>query len=55
MPYGADGSYRGFDNALHTVGSGHSARYADFSTWDSYHSQAQLTALLDPPAASAMA
>ncbi|NUQ99598.1 MAG: lectin [Streptomyces sp.] len=51
----ADGSYRGFDNAVHTVGSGHSAKYADFSTWDTYRSQAQLTALLDPSAASDMA
>ncbi|MEV6944358.1 lectin [Streptomyces sp. NPDC051172] len=50
-----DGSYRGFDNAVHTVGSGHSAKYADFSTWDTYRSQAQLTALLDPSAASDMA
>ncbi|WP_316778622.1 lectin [Streptomyces sasae] len=51
----ADGSYRGFDGAVHTVGSGHAAKYADFSTWDTYRSQAQLTALLDPSAASDMA
>ncbi|GAA3806560.1 GH92 family glycosyl hydrolase [Streptomyces coacervatus] len=51
----ADGSYRGFDGAVHTVGSGHTAKYADFSTWDTYRSQAQLTALLDPSAASDMA
>ncbi|QHA02554.1 hypothetical protein GQF42_03950 [Streptomyces broussonetiae] len=51
----ADGSYRGFDDAVHTVTSGHSAQYTDFSNWDTYRSQAQLTALLDPSAASDMA
>ncbi|WNM33570.1 lectin [Streptomyces sp. Li-HN-5-11] len=51
----ADGSYRGHDNAVHTVTSGHSAQYTDFSNWDIYRSQAQLTALLDPAAASDMA
>ena len=51
----ADGSYRGFDGAVHAVGPGHSAEYADFSNWDIYRSQAQLTALLDPAAAGDMA
>ena len=51
----ADGSYRGFDGAVHTVDSGHSAEYASFSNWDTYRSQAQLTALIDPAAASDMA
>ncbi|WP_083975506.1 lectin [Kitasatospora mediocidica] len=51
----ADGSYRGYDGAVHAVGSGHSAQYTDFSNWDIYRSQAQLTALLDPAAASDMA
>jgi predicted alpha-1,2-mannosidase len=51
----ADGSYRGFDGAVHTVTAGHSAEYADFSNWDIYRSQAQLTALTDPAAASDMA
>ncbi|MER6073680.1 lectin [Streptomyces sp. NPDC001817] len=51
----ADGSYRGYDGAVHTVTSGHSAQYTDFSNWDTYRSQAQLTALLDPTAASDMA
>lgn len=51
----ADRSYRGFDGAVHTVDSGHSAKYADFSTWDTYRSQAQLTALIDPQAADDMA
>jgi predicted alpha-1,2-mannosidase len=51
----ADGSYRGYDGAVHHIGAGHSAEYTDFSTWDIYRSQAQLTALLDPSAASDMA
>lgn len=51
----ADGKYRGYDGAVHTVGSGHSAQYTDFSNWDTYRSQAQLTALLDPGTASDMA
>ncbi|MFI2205587.1 lectin [Streptomyces sp. NPDC020192] len=51
----ADGSYRGYDGAVHTVTGGHSAQYTDFSNWDTYRSQAQLTALLDPTAASDMA
>ena len=51
----ADRSYRGFDGAVHTVGSGHSDEYADFSTWDTYRSQAQLTALVDTQAADDMA
>ena len=51
----ADGSYRGFDGNVHTVDAGHSAEYADFSNWDIYRSQAQLTALINPSAASDMA
>ena len=51
----ADGSYRGYDGNVHTVDSGHSAEYADFSNWDIYRSQAQLTALIDPSAADDMA
>ncbi|MET9077217.1 lectin [Streptomyces sp. NPDC004232] len=51
----ADGSYRGYDGAVHTVTSGHGAQYTDFSNWDTYRSGAQLTALLDPKAASDMA
>jgi len=50
-----DGTYRGFDGAVHTVDAGHSAEYADFSNWDIYRSQAQLTALINPSAADDMA
>src|SRR5581483_8192536 len=49
----ADGSYLGFDQAVHTVASGH-AQYANYSGWDIYRSQAQLTALINPAAASDM-
>ena len=51
----ADGSYRGFDESVHTVGPGHANEYADFSNWDIYRSQAQLTALINPQAADDMA
>ena len=51
----ADGSYRGYDGNVHTVGSAHSNEYADFSNWDIYRSQAQLTALINPSAANDMA
>jgi predicted alpha-1,2-mannosidase len=51
----ADGSYRGFDGNVHTVDAGHVNEYADFSNWDIYRSQAQLTALIDPQAADDMA
>ncbi|MBS2962655.1 lectin [Actinocrinis puniceicyclus] len=50
----ADGSYLGFDNRVHTVPAGR-AHYANYSGWDIYRSQAQLTALIDPGVASDMA
>lgn len=50
----ADGSYLGFDDAVHTAAKGH-AQYADFSGWDVYRAQAQLTALINPRAAADMA
>jgi predicted alpha-1,2-mannosidase len=50
----ADGSYLGFDNAVHTVASGH-AQYANYSGWDIYRTQAQLTALINPAVAGDMA
>ncbi|AHH95418.1 lectin [Kutzneria albida] len=42
-----NGQYTGFDNKVHTVPAGH-AQYANFSGWDIYRSQAQLSALLAP-------
>ena len=48
----SNGQYYGFDAKTHTVDSGHSAAYANYSGWDIYRSQAQLEALVDPQAAS---
>src|SRR6202167_1030630 len=47
-----NGQYMGVDGKVHTVDSGHSAFYTNFSGWDIYRTQAQLEALLDPQAAS---
>jgi predicted alpha-1,2-mannosidase len=47
-----NGQYMGVDGAVHTVDSGHSAFYTNFSGWDIYRTQAQLEALIDPSAAS---
>ena len=47
-----NGQYMGVDGQVHTVDSGHSAFYTNFSGWDIYRSQAQLEALVDPSAAS---
>jgi predicted alpha-1,2-mannosidase len=49
-----NGQYLGFDNAVHTVPAGH-AHYANYSGWDIYRTQAQLSALVAPDAASDMA
>jgi predicted alpha-1,2-mannosidase len=51
----SNGQYIGFDNKVHTVDSGHSALYANFSGWDIYRSQAQLTALVAPSVAGDIA
>lgn len=51
----SNGQYIGFDNQVHTVASGHSAQYANFSGWDIYRSQAQLTALVAPAQAGDIA
>ncbi|GAA4263101.1 GH92 family glycosyl hydrolase [Dactylosporangium darangshiense] len=44
-----DGSYRGFDNAVHTA-SGYTP-YQTFSLWDTYRAQNQLVAMLEPQVA----
>jgi predicted alpha-1,2-mannosidase len=49
-----NGQYLGFDNAVHTAPAGH-AHYANYSGWDIYRTQAQLSALVAPDAASDMA
>ena len=48
----SNGQYMGVDGQVHTVDSGHSAFYTNYSGWDIYRSQAQLEALLDPQVAS---
>ena len=47
-----NGQYIGVDGKVHTVDSGHTAEYTNYSGWDIYRSQAQLEAMLDPSAAS---
>jgi predicted alpha-1,2-mannosidase len=42
-----DGTYRGFDGKLHKVAAGHDY-YQMLSMWDTYRSQNQLVALLEP-------
>ena len=51
----SNGQYIGFDNQVHTVSAGHSAQYANFSGWDIYRSQAQLSALVAPTQTSDIA
>ncbi|WP_377268515.1 GH92 family glycosyl hydrolase [Peterkaempfera sp. SMS 1(5)a] len=48
-----DGRYAGMDKKTHSVPRGH-AQYANFSGWDTYRSQAQLMALVDPAVAGDM-
>ncbi|MGW5351458.1 lectin [Streptomyces sp. NPDC004031] len=48
----SNGQYYGFDGKTHTVDSGHSAAYANYSGWDIYRSQAQLEGLVAPQVAS---
>jgi predicted alpha-1,2-mannosidase len=47
-----NGQYLGFDNQVHTVTASQSAQYANFSGWDTYRSQAQLSALVAPTQSS---
>ncbi|MGW2802644.1 lectin [Streptomyces sp. NPDC001269] len=47
-----NGQYFGFDGKTHTVDTGHTAAYANYSGWDIYRSQAQLEALRSPQVAS---
>jgi predicted alpha-1,2-mannosidase len=49
-----NGQYVGFDGAVHTAASGH-AQYDNFSGWDVYHGQTQLSALVAPTQTSDIA
>jgi predicted alpha-1,2-mannosidase len=42
------GQYMGFDNKVHSVSAGQKDQYANYSGWDIYHSQVQLSALVAP-------
>ncbi len=50
-----NGKYLGSDQRVHTLAAGQADQYGMFSGWDTYHSLAQLQAMLDPSAASDMA
>ncbi len=47
-----NGQYMGFDNAVHSVTGTQKDQYANYSGWDIYHGQVQLSALIDPQAMS---
>ncbi|HKS99832.1 MAG TPA: GH92 family glycosyl hydrolase, partial [Rugosimonospora sp.] len=47
-----NGQYLGADNKPYTVDSGQHDQYGIYSGWDTFHSLAQLQAMLDPVAAS---
>src|SRR5439155_2205479 len=49
-----NGQYMGYDNRVHTVVSGQTAHYENFSGWDVYHNEASLAALLAPRETSDM-
>ena len=49
-----NGQYMGFDDAVHTAASGH-GQYDQFSGWDVYHAQTQLSALVAPSQTSDIA
>ncbi len=47
-----NGQYMGADMTVHSVREGQDDQYGVYSGWDTYHSLAQLQAMLDPAAAS---
>jgi len=49
-----DGRYTGFDRQVHTIATGHEY-YQNYSLWDTYRTQQQLLALIDPERSSDMA
>jgi predicted alpha-1,2-mannosidase len=51
----ADGRYRGYDNAVHTVDPGHTHFYETFSGWDIYRSQIPLLSMIEPTRTQDMA
>ncbi|MCD9874717.1 lectin [Streptomyces guryensis] len=47
-----DGQYMGMDNQVHRLAKGQRAQYANYSGWDTYRSQTQLMAMVEPKVAS---
>ncbi|MFE9448461.1 lectin [Streptomyces sp. NPDC006739] len=47
-----DGRYMGMDNQVHRLAKGQKAQYANYSGWDTYRSQTQLMAMVEPKVAS---
>lgn len=48
----ADGQYMGMDNQVHKLAKGQQAQYANYSGWDTYRSQTQLMAMVEPKVTS---
>ncbi|MEU6146885.1 lectin [Streptomyces sp. NPDC047081] len=48
----ANGQYMGMDNQVHQLAKGQKAQYANYSGWDTYRSQTQLMAMVEPKVAS---
>ncbi|MEV6483588.1 lectin [Streptomyces sp. NPDC051576] len=46
-----DGQYMGMDNQVHKLAKGQKAQYANYSGWDTYRSQTQLMAMVEPKVA----
>ncbi len=46
-----NGEYMGMDDQVHHLARGQEAQYANYSGWDTYRSQTQLLATVDPKAA----
>ncbi|MEU1269434.1 lectin [Streptomyces sp. NPDC005799] len=47
----ANGQYMGMDNQVHKLAKGQQAQYANYSGWDTYRSQTQLMAMVEPKVA----
>jgi putative alpha-1,2-mannosidase len=47
-----NGQYMGMDNQVHTLAKGQKAQYANYSAWDTYRSQTQLMAMVEPKVTS---
>jgi predicted alpha-1,2-mannosidase len=47
-----NGQYMGMDNQVHELAKGQDAQYANYSGWDTYRSQTQLMAMVEPKVTS---